>query len=125
MQTLGDELEQLCEVMGRQLHLRLDEHCGDAVDVALVSCELVVSEQGQVGLWIVCPALDLQIVHSKITGSASTRWEPPEKSSARFATIGRSCKSVDTHLLIHMALQLWDQGWVVPAWQEQQTMWRV
>lgn len=52
--------------MGRQLHLRLDEHGSDAVDVALVRCELVVSEQSQVGLGVIRLTLHLAASHSKI-----------------------------------------------------------
>ena len=52
--------------MGRQLHLCLDEHGCNAVDVALVRCKLVMSEESQVGLRVVCPALDLAALQSKI-----------------------------------------------------------
>ena len=57
--------------MGRQLHLRLDEHGCNAVDVALVRCKLVMSEESQVGLGVICPALDLAASQSKITVSPS------------------------------------------------------
>ena len=59
LDALWDQVEHLREVVLRQAHLRQDEDLCGGRDVRLLRGEVVVPEDGQVGVQIIAPCLHL------------------------------------------------------------------